>query len=334
MKIAFLYLIYDKINQDRLWCDFFANEIDYTIYIHHSTVKNDLSPFFQGQKIIQTVPTQWGQYSIVNATLRLLREAYMDPDNTYFCLVSGSCIPVKPFSYVRETLIRHGKKSHFYVFDTNDCWPRCNQATRHIPREVIRKSSQWWIMSRDHVEIVLNDRKCQRAFNYPGSVADEHYFITSLTRNKADLVLSSGDMSQATTMVNWGYNYKMAKPADGCHPHLYKSITSDELDYLSSCPCLFARKFAPECIIPNSLILNKIPINLLLTAIYGAHRTYIDVYKYIINSKVGISQRLDNDFYKGDPLRDVVKNTILIYKDGTVRVYPEGSCVMIHNLST
>ena len=64
-KIAFLFLIYDKINNEDLWNLFFAKAQNYSIYIHYKQKPN--LKYFQKYIINNIVDTQWGDVSIVQA---------------------------------------------------------------------------------------------------------------------------------------------------------------------------------------------------------------------------------------------------------------------------
>ena len=92
-KIAFCFLIYDKINHEELWNNWLKN-IDknkYNIYIHYK--ENKLLKHFNNKKIKENIKTSWGDISVVLAQNLLLKEALKDPNNQNFIFVTGSCIP-------------------------------------------------------------------------------------------------------------------------------------------------------------------------------------------------------------------------------------------------
>ena len=59
-SIAFLFLIYDIINAEKLWYDFFKNvdKSKYTIYIHYK--KNVTLKYFNDYKLDKCLQTKWG----------------------------------------------------------------------------------------------------------------------------------------------------------------------------------------------------------------------------------------------------------------------------------
>ena len=81
-KIAFCFLIYDKINHEELWNNFLKNvdKNKYNIYIHYKT--NKPLKYFEQYKLKNTVETKWCGESLVKAQNLLLEEAVKDKNNT------------------------------------------------------------------------------------------------------------------------------------------------------------------------------------------------------------------------------------------------------------
>ena len=103
-KIAFIFLIYNVINHEDIWYNFFKN-IDknkYSIYIHYKI--DEKLKYFEEYKIKDIVKTKYADISIVKAQNNLLKIALQDLNNTNFIFLSGSCIPLKPFNYIYETI--------------------------------------------------------------------------------------------------------------------------------------------------------------------------------------------------------------------------------------
>ena len=104
-KIAFLFLIYDSINQEDIWYHYLKN-IDknkYNIYIH-CKYNNIKLKYFEEYKLKNCITTKWGDKSLVVAQNILLEEALKDPSNQHFIFLSNSCIPIKSFNYVYNIL--------------------------------------------------------------------------------------------------------------------------------------------------------------------------------------------------------------------------------------
>ena len=230
-KIAFCFLIYDIINHEDLWNLFFTN-IDpnkYSIYIHYK----DSAPltYFNKYKLKKRIQTKYAHISLVQAQNILLNEALKDPSNEHFILISGSCVPVKPFNYIYQTL--NPEYSYFSGASQNYCFPRCNDTLKYIDRKYIYKTSQWCILNRKHASLMIADRSYLKWFSKVYA-ADEHCYITNIMHNNLQHEINT---EICPRHVDWNRG----------HPYNYNSITNEELDSLVSSKHLFARKFDKVC---------------------------------------------------------------------------------------
>lgn len=178
-KIAFLFLIYDKINQEELWNLFFnsnnSNVNKYNIYIHYKS--NTPLTYFDQYKLNHCTVTKWGHISIVKAQNLLLEAALKDEDNKLFIFCSGSSIPVKSFSYIYDYL--KIDKSYFDICIDAQCFPRCQKTLRYINKTIIKKSSQWCILNRNHAKIIIKGQKLYLEW-FKTTIGDEHCYISYL----------------------------------------------------------------------------------------------------------------------------------------------------------
>jgi len=94
-KIAFCFLLYDTIQHLDIWENFFSQDIDGSsmVYSHLKTVTNKTPGWVKKAKV-PTVETNWCGEGLINAFVRMLKKALKDPNNKYFALLSGSCIPL------------------------------------------------------------------------------------------------------------------------------------------------------------------------------------------------------------------------------------------------
>lgn len=78
-KIAFCFLIYDKINLEELWNIFFKNVDNnkYNIYIHYKTDKP--LQYFEKYKLKECIETKYADVSLIHAHNLLLKQAYYKP---------------------------------------------------------------------------------------------------------------------------------------------------------------------------------------------------------------------------------------------------------------
>ena len=245
-KLAFLFLIYDEINFENIWHKFFIN-IDknkYNIYIHQ---KNNFQlQFFNQYKINQIIPTSYQSHiSLVLAFNRLIEEALKDPDNSHFILLSGSCIPTKPFNYIYDFL--NPNFSYFNICPQEQCFPRANQTLQFIDKKFIQKSSTWCILNKKHANVLIKETFYINWFKDCYG-ADEHAYITSLFYHNLqnELITTPNIALNATTFTNWeGMDYPYPS-TNGLKN--YDFISNEELmNILRSYGTLFARKFNKCC---------------------------------------------------------------------------------------
>lgn len=244
-KIAFCFLIYDIINHEELWYRFFekVDKSKYNIYIHYKY--NTPLTYFENYKLDKQVETKYADISIVQAENLLLEEAQTDLENQHFIFLSNSCIPLKNFSHIYEILLPN--KSYFNMAPQEACFPRCDDALKHIDRLYIQKASQWCILCRNHVDMLLYTEEYLKWFDYSSTVPDEHCYISYIYHcNKQDEIITTRNESiNATTFINWeGMDYKYPSTDELKN---YDEISEEELQYLLDSDSLFARKFKVDC---------------------------------------------------------------------------------------
>ncbi len=255
-KIALLFLIKDDINKIDLWYNFIKN-IDvnkYSIYIHY---KNDNKlKYFNKYKLKETIPTKWGDISLVQAQKLLLKEAYKDKTNYKFIFLSDTCIPIKSFNYIYDFLTKNNNS----YFNTE------------IIKNENYKTFQWFILNREHTQIIINDTTQIKLFENTFA-PDETYFLTTLRKNinnNNNLIINKVS-ANFTTFVNWGdkflYLFKLddfnnsyksfnsIKTKKNGSPYTYVDIDDKELNYLvNSTKCLFMRKVLSNTKLNESLL--------------------------------------------------------------------------------
>ena len=235
-KIAFCFLIYDKINLEELWHIFF-NNIDkdlYNIYIHYKI--NSPLKYFEKNKLNNCIPTKWGDISLVNAQNLLLKEAIKDEENEHFIFLSNSCIPLKNFDFIYTNL--NTNYSYFDISPNKNCFPRCNKLKPYINLKKIQKSAQWCILNKKHVNIILNNRHIYNLFKKHNIFApDEHIYICTLFHENFEMEI-----------VNISTTFKNFKKNSDSHPEEFKSLNKKTFINIVNSKNLFARKFTTNCL--------------------------------------------------------------------------------------
>jgi len=239
-KIAFCFLIYDTINNESLWNDFFnkVNRQKYQIHIHYKFNKS--MKFFDKYKLDNTIETKYGDISLVHAQNLLIKEALKDKSITHIIFLSNSCIPVKSFDHVYNFLDIN--KSYFNKSPDHQVFPKCDSIKKYVSETNIKKGAQWCILNRKHAEVIVNNEQYLDYFK-DICAADENVYITTLYDQNLsnELILTNNISLNATTFINWSdMDYKYID-----HEGLktYNTISKEEMNLIKQSKSLFARKF-------------------------------------------------------------------------------------------
>jgi hypothetical protein len=148
---ALLFLTYDNIQHAEAFRPYFAKT---NVYIHPKN-KQKVVPYLRPYIIDELVPTQWGAYSIVEATLSLLRAAFTNSANQWFVLLSQDCFPVYGIDSFQSWLSSQ-QKSMFNLITKGPVTPTGVGGTLTEQRR-FWKTSQWWILNRADVNHILQN---------------------------------------------------------------------------------------------------------------------------------------------------------------------------------
>lgn len=179
--------------------DVLAAQHLFSVYVHAPPAVSvaDMGPLFGPRLVTHRVTPEWGGPLLVVASRHLLWQAFRDPANTRFLLVSESDVPLwHPAVTWRQLTALPVSLTYARPRpdDSGSRWVR-EMATHpgRVFRTHWRKSSQWFELTRDHASVVLSDELVYRAFEahcragwdaaqqrtldcYP----DEHYVPTLL----------------------------------------------------------------------------------------------------------------------------------------------------------
>ena len=152
-KVAFCFLLYDTHKHSDEWIKFFNQDNypvkNYNIYTHLKQETENTQKWISENKI-RSIKTGWCEENLVFAWIKLLEKALKDPDNKYFALLSGECIPLFNFAdtYAKIT---SSKKSRINI----------------DPNAIVTKDTglvyadQWVILNRKHARILVNLKKTE-----------------------------------------------------------------------------------------------------------------------------------------------------------------------------
>lgn len=129
IKVAFLLLCHDRPEYiiRQLSMQYFQNE-NVKVYLHYDASKSDASydQLVQFAKtssnvdlIKDRVACKWGEYSLVDATQKMMRAGINDASfkADYFFLISDSCIPIRPFQELQQFLYVNPEKEFIEATD-------------------------------------------------------------------------------------------------------------------------------------------------------------------------------------------------------------------------
>ena len=232
-KIALCFMVYDRFENIKVWNAWLKNKEDkFNIYIHSVSdiIENLESKFIK----ISTVETGYGKIGLVNATILLFEEAFKNPENVKFVLLSGTCVPVKKFSYVYDFLTKDDN-SYIDVFKKG-VFPRYDLIKNYYREEHILKHSAWVILNRKYTKHFMEKRleiyEKFKDVDFP----DETVFATELS----SFFNNENVINIDTTYCNWSDRGLLSN---------YKIISSKEMNSILNSHSLFARKFRERCLV-------------------------------------------------------------------------------------
>ena len=274
-KIALCFLTYDNLSQPELWKSFLNS--NFNVYIHN---KYDFNGFFSKYCIKNKIPTEFGDISLVKATLLLFKEAFKNTENEYFILLSDKCIPLYNADKIYNEIININSNIvslHSHLFNNKELFEyklliRYNLLKNKLffNKNDFKKQSQWLMLKRDTVKFFI-DNDFTHIFGNNYFASDEHYFINIMIKFNIPFIDKN-----ILTYVNWNENSDSSKYKP--LPKTYSKLTNKIVQNVLNTNCLFLRKIPSECILPSyfdKIIKKKILIN----------KNYLKNHNLIINRK-------------------------------------------------
>lgn len=144
----------------------------FTLYLHLPPAANtsSLSPLWSAALTGRRVAQEWGSRSTLAATRYLLEEAFRDPSNQRFVLLSSAHVPLwHPLVTWRQMTgeQRSRVEARRRPDAETDAWrwvSRMAEPPHAFPRAHWRKSSRWFVLTRPHARAVLADSAVYRTF--------------------------------------------------------------------------------------------------------------------------------------------------------------------------
>jgi hypothetical protein len=150
-KIAFCFLLYDRHKHSDIWVKFFNEdkfpEKNFNIYTHLKEV-NENTQKWVSDNSIRSIKTGWCEENLVFAWIKLLETALKNPDNKYFTILSGECIPLFNFVDTYKKITSSSKSRINIDFNA--------EATFNTG---LLYADQWVVLNRKHAKILVNLKK-------------------------------------------------------------------------------------------------------------------------------------------------------------------------------
>ena len=183
MRIAFLVQAHTNVKQISMLSSLLSSDRS-DVYVHFDKKSSEDLSGLTNATIVPRIPVYHGGFSQVQATLNLLRSAVKQNYDYYF-LLSGQCFPIKPLSWLMDTLdpsfdhidfyampkdiyAKRLDRLEYYYFEKqseNSAYLWLNRLLKRImPKRNFVKGlslwpyagANWWCLRHSTIEYVLN----------------------------------------------------------------------------------------------------------------------------------------------------------------------------------
>jgi len=240
-KVAFLNLTYNSFNDNSTWKKFFdqGNKDTFNFYIH----PKKQGGFFTEYHVPNPVPTAWGHFSLVEATIELMKAALEDEENEYFTLISDSHFPLYKLDETVELIKNKYKKTTFAKHFSFHTKVKSQKILREgviapHPFDEYNAVCQFFVCRRkDVMKFVATFQEYAKFFVKNKVIfADEFYFWAVAKDLKLDF-----DIGQATTYSDWSMRLNSEGGQDR-NPRAFDKLDQQMIQDYRNKGFLYARK--------------------------------------------------------------------------------------------
>ncbi|MFC0513364.1 beta-1,6-N-acetylglucosaminyltransferase [Mucilaginibacter angelicae] len=265
IQVVYCLLVHKNPSQvERLISRLSDGAAHFVVHVDKKADLNDFSFLNKNENvhvIADAVVSNWGQFGLIEATLRLITYVHRSVRNyDRVVLLSGQDYPIKANSYIREFFQKHPDRIFMEYFEI-PCIQWNNGGIDRFPyfqsvRNVLKicGGSQWWSMPAFAVDFLIgtnDDLSILDDYFKKVVIPEESYFQTVLFNSNHDKILSNL-RSESLHYIKWSGN--------SAHPDL---LTSAHFENMRQSAALFARKFDTGFdsgildLIDNKLLLNN-----------------------------------------------------------------------------
>ena len=247
-KVAFLNLTYNSFNQNNTWKKFFddGDQSKFNLYIHPKIRRPSI---FSNYFIDNVVPTAWGQFSLVEATIELIKAALEDDDNEYFSLISESHFPLynlnKTVVLIKERYSKTTFSKHFSFHTKVKNQKVFKEGIKGYDFGEYNAVCQFFVCRReDAIKFVETFDNWSKYFVKNKVIfADEFYFWGMAKELGLDF-----EMGQATTYSDWSIRKDSAGNVER-NPRAFVKINKGMVDTYRKNGYLYVRKIMPSTLV-------------------------------------------------------------------------------------
>lgn len=266
-KIAFIALTYDTFQKEELMSRFFDERYSdrFNLYIHPKEDRNAGSLFTN-----HFIPysdrvhdTAWGYFSLVEATIALLRHALQDGANQKFILISDSHLPLYNIDRMCDILWDQSPITSFAVLAENSLatyrfykmlkiQPSRAIVIPFSPKDALF-SSQWFVCTRDAAQqfVTAYERHHDQFRKDVLTLADECWFGTMANHLK----IPWQDRSFCFSDWNWETEQYMIDRGCKQNPHTFGIVTHTDIDKYRKEGNVFIRKIHSSTVVDEDYLL-------------------------------------------------------------------------------
>ncbi len=215
MRVGFAMLAHDRLDRAAALAGHLSRQGAPVVIHLDRRVPDDQRQRFQASipsdaKVISTRAADWGRFGLIEATLDCV-EALLDDDIDHICLISGSCLPVRPLSDLTTMLADHPAtdfiesvsldaddwvkgglsrerftlfhpfsfRTHKRLFDLSVDIQRALRIRRQLPKDVApHLGLQWWCLSTRTLRALTADPRLPawKRFFRRSWIPDEGFF--------------------------------------------------------------------------------------------------------------------------------------------------------------
>jgi hypothetical protein len=233
MKVALCFIIsYEHIlNKEQFWIDWIKpNQDIINVYFHYKDIHQITSPWIK----MHTIPPQYTQkttyYQVVPAYISLLSYAFNhDLGNSWFCMLTESCVPIIAPTKFRELFFNH------YQASILKCQPAYWNINIHrranlrlLKKEYWLANDPWFTLSRNHVQkcmlFLVAKNNIYKMVNEGGLANESMFAIILQTFN--ELTNQATMINDNSSVADWS---RMSNPTS---PYLFKEGTEENINII------------------------------------------------------------------------------------------------------